>query len=100
MKTKHIIILKLARIDKLQEEIDSLKKHQQSIRFEVSQYKKSIEEEAQHMIGKSAMCAEGDESKFKECICTKVVCTDQFEVRPLFRNKLGKKVSVDYYNWV
>ena len=101
MNLKEIAILKTKECDLLNDEINTIRKKEQKIRLEISNIKKAIELENNHLIGKKAICSNADDPTFKniECICSYVYCTDTFDVVPKFSHK-GKKVSVDIFNWL
>jgi hypothetical protein len=92
---------KLKQCDLINDEISSLKIKEQTIRGEISQIKKQIENENNHLIGKKALCSILSVPTFQnlECVCSAVKCNELFEIQPLF-TRMGKKVSIDFYNWL
>jgi hypothetical protein len=101
MNLKSQAIEKLNQIDFINDEILSLKNKEQIIRQEISQIKIKIETENQHLIGKKALCSNISDKLFQniECVCSAVKCTDFYDVKPLFSIN-GKKVLVDFYEWL
>ena len=99
LKEKAILILR--ECDFINEEIQNLRRKEQSKRVEINGIKKAIENEYSFLIGKKAICSNLDDPSFKniECICNAVICTDSFEIAPLFTHK-GKKCSVDIFDWI
>jgi hypothetical protein len=102
METKEIAVLKLRQIDLIQEEIDKLKQSQDDIRFELLLLKQKVKDDNKHLIGKKALCSNVTDKTFKDifCICAGVICNEYYEAIPVFNNLNGKKVHVDYYDWV
>ena len=101
MTPKQKAIELLRECDLLNDEIQKLRKKEQSKRIEISGIKKAIENEHLYLIGKKAICSNADDPLFIniECICNSVMCTDAFEITPLFLHK-GKKVHVDIFDWL
>lgn len=60
--------------------------------------KSAIELDNQHFIGKAAVCTVPETKGSFECICSKVMCTSEFKIKPLF-TRMGKKMSVDTYEF-
>ena len=99
LKQKAILILR--ECDFINEEIQKLRKKEQSKRQEISNIKKMIESEYSYLIGKKAICSNDNDPMLKniECVCSAVMCTDSFDIAPLFTHK-GKKCSVDVFDWL
>jgi hypothetical protein len=90
----------LRQIEQLNENITKLEKEKQSIYQRLSSYKKTIEKENEHLIGKKAMCIHIDNSNPVECICTAVIALDDYSsVKPLF-SRNGKKYIIESYEWL
>lgn len=88
-------------IDMINEDVLKLKKQEELYRNKISDVKKEIEKANSHFIGKTAICSElgSDTFQNKPCVCTGVMCTDDFNIKPLFSNKNGKR-HVDIYEWI
>jgi hypothetical protein len=90
----------LLEVEKINETILSLENKKRFAYQKLSFYKNKIEEDNSHLIGKRAMCTQIDEPKPVECVCTAVLCLDDYSsVKPLF-SRNGKKYIVDSYKWV
>jgi hypothetical protein len=90
----------LKKIDQLNESILSLEKEKQNIYTKLSLYKKEIEKNNSHLIGKKAICTHIDNPNQVECICTGIIALDDYQsIKPLF-SKNGKKYIVDTYEWI
>ena len=102
MNVKNIAASKYRQIDMIEDEIKKLRSQQNSVRQEIGALKKRIIDSHNYLIGKKAKCSIKDQNNFQdvECVCTSIICTDDFNAKPLFKNKKGKKVNVDFYEWV
>jgi len=102
MDFKKIITNEYRNIDLINDKIRDLQKKKDECYLKISNYKKTFEKDNSHFIGKKALCSIDGERDFQnvECTCTKIIVTDNFDIKPLFVNKRNKKVSVDFYDWL
>jgi len=90
----------LKQIDLLSDKITNLEKEKHSIYQKLAFIKKQIEKEHEYLIGKKAICTHVEHPKEVECICTAVMCLNDYSgVKPLF-SRNGRKYIVDEYNWL
>jgi hypothetical protein len=90
----------LKQVDQLNENIAKLEKEKQDIYQSLSLYKKIIEKNNEHLIGRKAMCIHIDNPNPVECTCNAVKALEDYSsVRPLFSRK-GRKYIVETYEWV
>ena len=93
-------LLKLAEIEKINDQIRKLEKDKQVIYQKLSLYKKILEKQYSFLIGRKALCTNIDNEHLSECICTDVMAlNDYINVKPLF-SKNGKKYIVETYEWI
>lgn len=102
MELEEIYTTKLRGIDLINEKMLNLKKAESDIRLELSVIKVKIEKKHSYLIGKRAICSrlEGCRTVNIKAICTKVRLSDNLTAVPLFSTMGGKKVSVEFYEWV
>lgn len=82
------------------EKIQKAQKEKDFVYQKLSSYKKSLEKQNSHLIGKKAICLNAHKGDLVECICTKVVANDDYKtVTPLFKRN-GKNYSVVSYEWI
>jgi hypothetical protein len=90
----------LRRIDFLNAEIARIKNEEKSIYDKLSAYKRKIEQDNAHYIGKKAMVVHYENETPMLCECTAVIANDDYKtVRPLFKRN-GKKYIYITYEWV
>ena len=98
MKREQIINTILYRITSLNEKKIILDKEIENEYLKLKNIKRQIEEDNRHLIGRYANCTLSD-SKVVVCLCTKVLCNEDFKIKALFSRK-GKKIIVEYYEWI
>ena len=90
----------LGMIDKMNDQIRTLESQKISVYQKLGEYKREIEKQNSHLIGRKAICVNIYNPKPVECICTAVLALDDYEsVKPLF-SRNGKKYIVETYDWV
>jgi hypothetical protein len=90
----------LSEIDKVDEKINLLNEQKNMLYHKLKEIKQYIENDNKHLIGKKAKCIQEDNSNVELiCECSKVICKDDFNIKPLFSYK-GKKIIVSNYEWL
>ncbi|MCH2216636.1 MAG: hypothetical protein MK076_00915 [Flavobacteriales bacterium] len=102
MGTKKQIAELLRQIDIIENEMLLLKNKQNDIYRSINSIKEKIIKDNSYLIGKKAICSIENNPNFQdiECICSKIVCNEYYLPVPLFKTKSGKKVHIDFYEWV
>lgn len=88
----------LIKLEKLELEKSMIDDDIRDVHCELNHIKRQIEKDNSHLIGKIAKCIDSN-GNIRDLHCTKVICKDDFTVKPLFEYKY-KKIIVETYEWI
>lgn len=99
MTLKEQAINKIAEIDSINADIQKLHDKEKQIRLDIKAIKEAIVSQNKHLIGKKGIVSDRANGILFTATCNAIMCTDDFNIKPLFAGKDKTHKYVEFIEW-